>query len=149
MTRAEFIHLLAAQDKRIDGDLIFEERAGKQPNLVMRSVEVVNGSGLRITLHGHYNKFYGSITFTFACSDAGGPICRLDVRGSPHGNAGRTHKHDLHAETDPRDNLPQAHPRPDLDLSSPVEAWRTLCEQARITHVGQLVDPTPLLAGEP
>jgi len=82
-----------------------------------------------------------SVTFNFVCPEAGGPICRVDVRGSPHKQAGRTHKHDLHQPGEPRNNLPTAHARPDLEALTPQQVWTHLCTRANIQHTGTFADP--------
>lgn len=141
MDRPAFLRLLALPGKRIDQDLVFEEVENKGPNKVLRPVDVFNTGGFKVRLEGHYHPLYQSITFNFVCAEAGGPICRLDVRGQNHKEAGRTHKHDLHREQDPRNNLPAAHARDDLAEMAPVDIWRDLCTRAHIQHTGRFFDP--------
>ena len=72
-----------------------------------------------------------------------GPICRLDVNGTIHKDQGRTHKHELRDESDPRVNLPFAVSRSDIDVhaASVREIWEGLCAQANIEHVGAFSSP--------
>jgi hypothetical protein len=44
-------------------------------------------------------------------------------------------------EEDPVNNLPHVIDRPELGTQSIHDAWRTICRQARINHVGVLVLP--------
>ncbi len=141
MTRGDFIALLALDGKRIDDDLVFEDVPGKGPSRVLRTVEVINTGGRKIRLEGHYNERYDSITFCFVCPESGGPICRVDVNGPIHPPAGRTHKHDLVADSDPYRNLPNAIARLDLVGRTPRDVWQILCAQANIQHNGKFIDP--------
>ena len=63
------------------------------------------------------------------------------VNGTIHPNAGRTHKHDLRKDSDPRNNLPTAIERPDLAGKSIKEVWDILLQQANITHTGTFNEP--------
>jgi len=141
MNRQDFLNLLALPGKRIDEDLVFENVPGKAPNRVLRSVEVFNTGGVKVKLEGHFHPLHDGVTFVFVCPEAGGPICRVDVRGTNHKNQGRTHKHDLHRDADPRDNLPSAHARPDLENLDPSQVWTDLCTRANIQHTGRFADP--------
>lgn len=141
MDRQGFINLLALQGKRIDQDMVFEDIPEKAPHRILKSVEVFNTGGIKVRLEGHYTPNHESVTFVFVCPEAGGPICRVDVRGTNHKEQGRTHKHDLHRETDPRNNLPTAHARPDLETLNPAQVWTDLCTRASIQHTGRFVDP--------
>jgi hypothetical protein len=142
MNRTDFLNLLALPGKRIDQDLVFDDVPTKAPNRVLRSVEVFNTGGVKVRLEGHYTPALESVTFVFVCPEAGGPICRVDVRGTNHKAQGRTHKHDLQRESDPRHNLPTAVARPDLEASDPSAIWADLCSRAGIKHTGQFVDPS-------
>ena len=141
MDRQDFLQLLALPGKRIDGDVEFEMVAAKAPALVLRPVDVKNAGGLSIRLCGHYHPTYDAVTFAFDCREAGGPICRVDVRGTMHKQAGRTHKHDLQVDTDPLNNLPQAVARLDLVNLTPRMVWQDLCQRANLIHTGQFIDP--------
>jgi hypothetical protein len=71
-----------------------------------------------------------------------GPICRLDVDGTRHGEAGRSHKHALQTERCPDRNLPDGVvARADLAGRMMREVFDELCRIADISFSGALQDP--------
>jgi hypothetical protein len=141
MTRAEFELLRNLPDKRIVADIVFQQSKATSPNLAFENVPVENALGLEVLLNGTFKPGLPSVTYNFHIKSAGGPVCRVCVNGTTHGNAGRTHKHDLRHESDPRNNLPTAAPRPDLENKTAREVWATLMAQANIQHTGTFTDP--------
>jgi hypothetical protein len=141
MNKNEFDQLRALPGKSIQADINFAERkdAGSD-NLIFEQIEVQNSLDWPVVLNGNYKPSIPSITFNFVIRGAG-PICRVCVNGTVHGNAGRTHKHDLQTENDSRQNLPVAVARPDLAEKSVREVWQILCSQANITHTGTFNAP--------
>lgn len=145
MDRTQFTALRDLPGKRIDQDLVYDEDPAHAPLMRLRPVEVFNTGGVKVRLVGSYHPTLDRIGFTFHCKEAGGPICRVDVRGPNHKQAGRTHKHDLHRESDPANDLPTAVARPDLEALAIVAVWQDLCTRAQILHTGAFVDPrTPI-----
>lgn len=140
MNREEFQRLRDLPDKIINTDINFELQNGLGPNLVFSQIRVENSQDLDIILNGTFKPDIPSVTFNFVLKGVG-PICRVDVNGTIHGNAGRTHKHDLRRESDPRQSLPTAFARPDLEGKTAREVWEILCEQAHIIHQGHFHDP--------
>lgn len=140
MERHEFEQLRNLPGKRITADITFVSMNGMGPNLVFEQVIVENSLGWDVVLNGTYKPGIPAITFNFVLKKVG-PICRVDVNGTIHGAAGRTHKHDLQREDDPRLNLPTALPRPDLVGKSAKDVWEILCKQANIMHVGKFNEP--------
>jgi hypothetical protein len=142
MNRAEFNQLRQLPDKRIDQNIEFRPTRGVSPNLVFEQVSVHNGLGWDVILNGTYKPDIPSVTFNFYLRGTG-PICRLCVNGVVHREAGRTHKHDLRKDDDPRLNLPTAIARPDIDIGgqSVDDIWRKLCAEANIIHAGSLICP--------
>ena len=141
MNKNEFDQLRNLPGKVIAADIAFTAKkdAGSD-NLVFEQVEVQNSLGWDVVLNGTYKPSIPSITFNFVLRGAG-PVCRVCVNGTVHGDAGRTHKHDLRTENDPRLNLPTAVARPDLHGRSVREVLAILCTQANINHTGALHDP--------
>lgn len=139
--RAQFEALRDLPCKVIASDIVFQSGRDTRPNLTFDSIAVDNSLGHDVVLNGTYKPGIPSITFNFVLRGVG-PICRVDVNGTIHGDAGRTHKHDLTATGDPRLNLPHAIARPDLEDISVWEVWQMLCQQAKITHTGLFVDPS-------
>jgi hypothetical protein len=143
MNRQEFEHLRALPGKRITADLSWSSPRDGKPNWIFDEVVVENSADLDVVLNGTYKPNIPAVTFNFVLRGVG-PICRIDVNGTIHGNAGRTHKHDLRRETCPRDNLPNASSRSDLDGKTAREIWNELCELAHIEHAGKFQDPEGL-----
>lgn len=141
MNKSEFDQLRNLPGKVIAADIAFSERKDVgSDTLVFDQVEVQNSLEWDVVLNGTYKPSIPSVTFNFVIRGTG-PICRVCVNGTVHGDAGRTHKHDLQTENDPRLNLPIAVARPDLNGKSVREIWQTLCFQANISHTGVLKDP--------
>ena len=143
MNRNDFELLRNLPGKVISADVEFVVRTDSRPNLTFEQVRVENDLGYDVTLNGTYKPLIPSVTINFVIRGVG-PICRIDVNGPKHGDAGRTHKHDLREEECPRRNLPHAVPRPDLADKTPTEVWRIIREQANIVHTGAFRDPREL-----
>jgi hypothetical protein len=140
MNRSDFEALRDLPGKTIAQDIAFSAPTSCLPNLIFDGVPVENSMGYDIILNGTFKPRLKAITFNFVVRGVG-PICRVCVNGTLHGDAGRTHKHDLQSEEDPRRNLPIAVARPDLVGLKPSEVWTKLLTQANITHVGKFHDP--------
>jgi hypothetical protein len=140
MTRGDFIQLRDLPDKRIREDILFLEGPDSRPNRVFSNVQIENSLGVDVRLNGTYKPGVPALSLNVTVRGVG-PICRLEVNGTVHGPAGRTHKHDLRTERCPRRNLPHAEPREDLTELSPAEVWEVLCREANIVHLGRFVDP--------
>ena len=64
-------------------------------------------------------------------------MCRLDVDGSAHRPAGRSHKHALQSERCPDRNLPEeVTDRPDLSGNSLRDLFDVFCELGMIRYEG-------------
>jgi hypothetical protein len=141
MNRAEFEALRNLPGKLITSDIQFELKQPTSPNLVFEDVKVENSLNYDVVLNGTYKPSIPAITLNFVLRGAG-PICRVCVNGTIHPPAGRTHKHDLRKDSDPRNNLPTAVARPDLDnLPTVKEVWDILLQQANIIHTGTFTEP--------
>jgi hypothetical protein len=140
MNRNEFKALRNLPDKRISADIRFELKQPTSPNLTFEDVVVENSLNYEVVLNGTFKPDIPSVTFNFVLRGTG-PICRLCVNGTIHPGAGRTHKHDLRQDSDPRNNLPAAVPRPELDGRNAKQIWETLLQQANIEHTGTFHDP--------
>ena len=135
MNRSEFEALRSLPDKQITADIRFELKQATSPNLTFEDVPVENALQYEVILNGTFKPDLPSVTFNFVLRGVG-PICRVCVNGALHSGAGRTHKHDLRRESDPRNNLPEAVARPDLADLSVREVWEILLKQANIVHTG-------------
>jgi hypothetical protein len=141
MTRDEFTELRRAP-KEISADIQFRPTKKFGDGwLFVEDMPVGNQLNYDLFLDGRYNSITKTLIFNFKIRGVG-PICRMEVNGKIHRDAGRTHKHDLIHESDSRKNLPNAQHRPDLENKTPREVWEILCRQAKIEHTGNFVDPT-------
>ena len=140
MNRNEFEQLRNLPGKRITVDIAFTATRDGKPNLVFDQVAVANDLGWDVLLNGTYKPDIPAISFNIVIRGLG-PVCRVEVNGPIHGDAGRTHKHDLRNDEDPRLNLPDVVARPHLEGRSAREVWETLCRQANIIHEGTFHDP--------
>jgi hypothetical protein len=112
MNRREFEQLRDLPDKEIRADIEFRRVTGAGPNLIFDGVPLENSLEWDVLLNGTYKPDIPAATFNFVVRGVG-PVCRLDVNGTRHGQAGRIHKHDVTDEHDPRRNLPTVVARPD------------------------------------
>ncbi len=142
MNRTEFEQLRNLPDKFIEEDIVFVPSKNISTVLECEQIKVENSLGISLILNCSYIPDIPRLKFNFHVQGVGA-ICRFEVNGKVHGEAGRTHKHYLVNESCSRKNLPEADPRPDLALLvySPKEIWNKVCEQSRIVHLGELVEP--------
>ncbi|HJT77233.1 MAG TPA: hypothetical protein VJ739_08525 [Gemmataceae bacterium] len=144
MTRDEFEELRRSP-KTIEGDIAFYPYEQDAEVWVFEGIKVENHLGYTLFLNGAYDPRTGYIKFNFALKAEGrrqsGPICRLEVRGKVHRDAGRTHKQDLREPRCMRRNLPHAVARDELEKLGLRQVWETLCRQANIDHTGQFTEP--------
>lgn len=141
MNRFEFEMLRNVPDKTINGNLVFAvKKDSGSSNLVFDNIKVENSLNYELFLNATYKPDIPSVTFNFIIKNVG-PICRVCVNGMIHKNVGRTHKHDLQNDSDPRNNLPEAIARNDLSGRKPSEIWQIICVQANIVHNGSLIFP--------
>jgi hypothetical protein len=109
--------------------------------LLTAEVEIENSAGIDLRLIITVNPEVGSKTFNASVRGVG-PICRLDVDGAAHGDAGRQHKHALQTERCPDRNLPDnVQPRPDLEGRSVRECFNEFCRISHIQHLGHIFAP--------
>lgn len=140
VNRREFELLRDLPDKLITEDIRFAVSRATEPNLTFSGVTLENSAGWTVRLNGTYKPDIPSLTFNFAIPDVG-PICRVDINGTIHKPVGRTHKHSIRNDDDPRKNLPSADAIPDFENLTPHEAWELVCANARILHTGTFFDP--------
>lgn len=140
MNHFEFEELRKLPDKRIEGDITFIRIKEAKSFFYFEKIPVINRFKWNLVLNGKFWPEIPSYGFNFSIVDVG-PICRLEVNSNEHGNSGRTHKHEFTKESDSRNNLPTAFSRKDFETLEILEAWKKLCEEAKITHTGSLILP--------
>jgi len=140
MNRTEFEALRDLPGKRISQDVRFIRRAALRP-ACEAEVPIENDQGVDLRMSLHFNPETGSKTVNVFVPGTG-PICRLDVDGTRHGDAGRSHKHALQTEQCPDRNLPdRVVARADLSGRSMQEVFDDFCRAARIEFLGTFFSP--------
>jgi hypothetical protein len=142
VTREEFVALRRSAKEVAEDIRYASDRNCHQDVVTFGPVPVENPLGIHVLLRGSYNRRLKSVSFNFTVEGEPGSICRVDVSGAIHKDAGRTHKHEMRSEADQRNDLPYAVPRPDLEGMTLRQVWDTLCQQAKIDHSGTFVDPS-------
>jgi hypothetical protein len=141
MNRPEFDAIRDVPDKKIVGDIRFSRPGALAPAVAAQNIPIQNSQGIDLRLNITYNAEVGSKTFNVHVPGTG-PICRLDVDGTNHGDAGRSHKHALKGERCPDRNLPDdVTGRPDLAGKGVREVFEEFCQMAQITHEGVFAAP--------
>lgn len=112
MTRTEFEDLRKTTGKHFEGMLKFSPDPN-HPGSYVASGVIRCSDGTAATAYLRYNDITLSKTINIVMAGVG-PICRLDVDGSIHKDAGRNHKHELRTPGCSANNLPTAVPRPEL-----------------------------------
>lgn len=133
MNRAEFDALRQLAGKTIAVPITLSASRNHEKSMVALDIPVENSMGVELILDVTFKPEVPALTFNFSVKGVG-PICRVDINGTIHGNAGRTHKHELQNETDPRNNLPFALARAELMAMPANNAWTWVCQQANINH---------------
>ncbi len=140
MNRSEFEQLRDLPGKTITADITYSNKDSSDV-YSFGQVRVYNDLGIEVILNGSYIPDIPTIKFNFHSVIAGGAICRVEINGKPHKDAGRTHKHSVQYDSCARRNLPIAVARPDLEGKTLLEIWNYLCEQANIEHIGRFIEP--------
>jgi hypothetical protein len=138
MDRHDFETLRDLPDKVIDGDIKLAPKNATLPLLTASRIPINNSLGIGLWMNINFNSETNAkgINVTLVGE---GPICRLDVDGSRHGAAGRSHKHSLQDEHSIsrclRDGVVG---RDDLSGKTIQEVFQDFCDAANITHNGTL-----------
>lgn len=141
MNRTEFEALRDLSGKTINADIRFVRPKATHPVMVAENIPIANGHSVDARLNIHYNPEVGSKTFNVHVPGVG-PICRLDVDGTPHRPFGRSHKHSMQTPRCPDRNLPDGvADRSDLAGKSVKEVFAEFCRIANITHNGGMAFP--------
>ncbi len=139
MNRSEFEAIRDLPGKVIRGDIHLVRKKSVGPARVAENIRIENASGLDLRLAIVYNPEVGSKTFNVHLGGRG-PICRLDVDGPRHREAGRSHKHALATEHCPRQNLRKDVTEcAELAGRSVEEVFKTFCTMAQMVHEGELL----------
>lgn len=141
MNRTEFEALRDIPGKVIRQDIRFSKRQATAPAVVAEGITITNTGNVELRLNITFNAEVGSKTFNVHVPGVG-PICRLDVDGTPHRPAGRSHKHALQSERCPDRNLPDGVvDRADLSGQSVRELFDVFCAIGNIEHIGAFESP--------
>lgn len=142
MNKLEFEELVRCQ-KVINSDIRYIVDVNNSTSLVCKDIVIENPAGYQLKMDACFKPEIGTVKFNFSIKGVG-PICRLCVNGTIHGDVGRNHKHELKDERDVSMNLPFAIRRDDLVDRSVKEIFDILCENANITFNGTFHSPEEL-----
>ena len=140
MNRVEFHALRDLPDKKITADIVFAKCSANSSSFTFDNIPVENALNWDVIMNGTFKPEVPTVTYNFYVRSQG-PICRMCVNGTHHGNGGRTHKHELREESDQRLNLPTVFARPEYVELTPREVWCKLLAEAKIVHTGIFIDP--------
>ncbi len=141
MIRTEFESLRDMPNKIIRQDIRFVRRNALRPALEDDGIEIANTHGSDLRMNLCFNPETDSKTVNVYIKGIGA-ICRLDVDGTKHGDAGRSHKHALQNERCPDRNLPDdVICRDDLSGKSMREVFDEFCTIASISFDGTFYEP--------
>lgn len=141
MNRLDFEALRDLPGKTITGPIKLVQKQATHPLLSAERIPIHNSQNMTIWVSVNYNPETGAKGINVTL-DGEGPICRLDVDGSRHGDAGRSHKHSVQDENSVRRSLRDGVvPRPELSGKSLRQAFRDFCADANITHNGSFDSP--------
>lgn len=104
------------------------------------AVEILGHPQYDLKVNGVYHCGTGEITFNFMVVDVG-TVCRYDLGGAEHGEAGRFHQHLVKKPDCVRRQLPNAVPRNDLMGLTCLQAWKKVCDDASIYHHETFFEP--------
>jgi len=146
MNRTGFEALRDMPDKAISDDIAFVRRRALQPVLEVDGIVIANREAVYLRMNLRFNPETGSKTVNVYVPGQG-PICRLDVDGPRHADAGRSHKHALQSERCPNRNLPDdVVSCQDLSGKTMREVFDEFCRIASIRFSGAFHDPEETVA---
>jgi hypothetical protein len=138
MNRLEFEALRDLPDKVIRDSIRLTQKHATRPLQTAERISIENSSGYSLVMNVNFNPETGSKGINVSLSGEGA-ICRLDVDGTNHGFAGRSHKHSVQDEQSVRRSLRDGVvPRSDLSGKPLRDVFRDFCERAKITFEGEL-----------
>lgn len=141
MNRRDFETLRDLPGKTIPGPIKLSQKQATHPLLTADRIPIQNSQGVSVWMNINFNPETGAKGINVTL-DGEGPICRLDVDGSCHGNAGRSHKHSVQDENSVRRSLRDGVvPRPELSGKSLREVFEDFCIAAHIVHEGAFDAP--------
>jgi hypothetical protein len=144
LTNAEFEAIVADVSKRIVGDLRWSEDEDHSPAVEFRA-EVQSAPGWPLFVRGSFNPLAQALSYTLILKTTG-RIYALDMGKDHHNPAcnqvGEKHKHRWNEQC--RDK--EAYVPADITAlaSDPLAVWQQFCQEAKITHEGELAAPPPL-----
>jgi hypothetical protein len=141
MNRRDFESLRDLPGKTISGPIKLSQKHATHPLLTADRVPIHNSQGISVWVSINFNPETGAkgINVTLAGE---GPICRLDVDGSHHEGAGRSHKHSVQDERSVRRSLRDGVvPRPELSNKPLRLIFADFCATANIVHTGSFEAP--------
>lgn len=147
LTNTEFTSILADTSKQIEGSISWSEDEDHSPSLEFRA-EVQSSAGWPLFIRGSYNQLAGALTFALILKTEG-RIYALDL-GKDHHNpecvqVGDKHKHRWSEQF--RDKEAYAPDDITAPVTDPVSVWAQFCQEANITHKGEMDQLPPIQEG--
>lgn len=141
MNRTEFEALRDLPGKAILGDIRCVQSRFLAPVLEADKILIENSAGIELIMNLSFNPQTGKKTVNVYVPGVG-PICRLDVDGPNHRDAGRSHKHSLQTDRCPERNLPDGVlAYPSLSGRSIKDVFDELCRISGIAFHGTFASP--------
>ncbi len=141
MNRRDFKHLRDLSGKTISAAIKLTPKQACRPLLTTDRIAIENAGGARLWMNINYNPETGTKGVNVT-HEGEGPICRLDVDGTQHGPAGRSHKHSVQNENSVNENLRDGVvARADLSGKTLREVFDDFCSAANITFTGTFDAP--------
>lgn len=141
MTQEDFDILIEDTSKTINGDIEWNTDEDHSPSVEFRA-EITSDPGYPIYIRGSYNSLIDALTFAIIHKSVG-RIYALDLGKDHHNpschNVGEKHKHRWTEAFKDKD----AYVPDDItaEASDPVTVWMQFCQEACITHNGNLKSP--------
>lgn len=141
MDRRNFEYLRDLPGKTISGPIKLSQKQASQPLLTADKISIANTAGKSLLMNINFNPETGSKSINVILVGEG-PICRLDVDGTNHEDAGRSHKHAVQDDRSIRRNLRDGVVRrDDLSGKSLRDVFEDFCKKANIVHDGKFEAP--------
>lgn len=136
VTRHEFEAIRDLPGKVILRPVILAAKNSGSAVLEARDIVIQNSAGIDLRMVVRFNINTTAKNINVSVPQLG-PICRLDVDSTVHGDAGRHHKHDLWTPECPAKNLPHnVKARSELAGKGIAEVFSIFCDNANIFERG-------------
>lgn len=139
----EFEEIINDDSKRVESDIVWDEDEDHSPAVEFRA-EIISDAGYPLFVKGSYNPLTEKLTYALIHRGIG-RIYALDL-GQDHRNpdgqmVGEKHKHRWNENV--KDKAAYVPTDITAPATEPVNVWQQFCQEARITHNGEMRLPPP------